>query len=210
MIAFVHHRADADHVPASPNSTHDLVDRVRRALGWATTHGVEAVVLAVPAAAAEALLHETGLPRIIAVVDAPAPGDLGGALAAARGCFDSGVVVTIDARAPLGFDLRALIADHHQSPAVITIALVPQDLADPSAPCADIDRSGRILGLVPAFAADQEQPSVDGCIVVETGLLGRIAELDRPLDAWLGLVPFVLANGGLVGGYRVSPVSAGA
>ena len=55
-----------------------------------------------------------------------------------------------------------------------------------------------------------EQPSVDGCIVIETGLLGRVAELDRPLDAWLGLVPFVLANGGLVGGYRVSPVSAGA
>lgn len=210
MIAFVHHRREAEFVPAAQTSTHEIIDRVRRALCWAAAHDVDAVVLAVPEAAAEALRAESGLPRIVAVVDAPAAADLGGALAAARSCFDSGVVVTIDARAPLGFDLRALIADHHQSPAVVTIALVPQDLADPNAPCADIDRSGRILGLVPAFAADPDQPSVDGCIVVETGLLGRISELDRPLDAWLGLVPFVLANGGLVGGYRVSPVSAGA
>ncbi len=204
MIAFVHHRP-------SP----EAVDRVRRALAWARNHGVDSAVLAVSAdvagrLTAEAAEPDTGLPRVLCCEAPPAHGDVAGSVAAARARFDSGAVAVIDAHAPLGFDLRALAVEHHQSPAVLTLALVPPELAEPDALRADLDRSGRVLGLVAGSLADPDQPAVDGCLIVETGLLARAAAEPRPFDTWTGFVPFVLSHGGLVGGYRVTPAPAGA
>lgn len=207
MIAFIHH------VPAE-----GAASRLTRVLRWASDHGIDGVVLAVGAeiaGAVAALADEAdpgvparSSPRILAVVDAPAASDLGGALVDARAWLTEGAVVVLDASAPLGFDLRALLAEHHQSPAIITIALVPAECAEPGAMRADVDRSGRLLGLCSEHAAQDDQPAVDGCLVVETGLLSGLAGQPRPLHVWRDLVPYVLGRGGVVGGYRVNPVPA--
>ncbi|MFO1054792.1 MAG: hypothetical protein U1F36_21425 [Planctomycetota bacterium] len=207
MIAFVHH-------PPGP----EALPRLRRVLAWVRSHGVEAAVVAADPADCEALAGvasiaaEAGgatssLARVASCAPPVADRDLAGALCGSLGALSDGAVVIVDAQAPLGFDLRGLITEHHQSPAVITIALVPPERATPGAPRADVDRSGRVLGLLSPIAAEWDQPAVDGCLVVERAVFERFATEPRPFDVWDQLVMRVLGRGGLVGGYLVSPTT---
>ena len=195
MIAFVHRSTDAD----DP-------DRLRRALAWALAHGVSRAVVAAPAGTVPT--PDSELPTVAVIVPPVASKDLAGGLIESRAALDAGAVVVIDAGAPIGFDLRALVAEHHLSPAVVTLALVPPDLAPQGALRADVDRSGRVLALVAPALAEPGLPAVDGCLVLESGLLEHFADRTRPLDIWDDFVPAVLAGGGLVFGYVVAPASA--
>ncbi|MGE0145106.1 MAG: hypothetical protein AB7I19_16755 [Planctomycetota bacterium] len=203
MLAFIHHRS-----ATSPKTVDDL----RAALSWVRRHGVERAVLATEPELARWLVAEaavsSSLPAIDPCVPPAAPLDVAGALIAACASLPEEPILIVDASAPLGFDLGAMLAEHASSPVVLTIALVHPEVGVASDPRADIDRSGRILGLLSPLAADAEAPAVDGCLIVERSVLDHFATATRPFDLWHDLVPGVIGAGGLIGGYLVEPATS--
>jgi NDP-sugar pyrophosphorylase family protein len=126
-------------------------------------------------------------------------GAVASALRAEAAVFGEGPILVVDADRFEEFELRGLLTEHAASPAIATLVLRPGS-ADPAERRAEVERSGRILRIVPAARAPELPLALAGTALVEPEILVHVPE-GQPFGLETDLFGLVLRGGGILSGW---------